>query len=339
MNKYIISIRSKKNPDDITQGGAATKAPKDILYLAIQQGYIEIPIYTYTSYNNLHRTFVLILQLLKAAFRIEKNSIVLFQYPEIHPFIYPIILPFFKKFKTIAIIHDINSLREKGYLNKLENYNFSSFNEIIVHSTQMKHILEERNNYSNFHILNYFPYLAKEETNHRTLGHEICFAGNIYKSPSIIQYFNKIKECKLLLYIKLRPNLILNERTIYKGLFDPDHIENIEGNWGLIWDSNDLNDCTGNLGEYTKFNAPHKLSLYSVAHLPIIAWDKSAIAHIIKEKNIGFTISSLLEIEDKINSITPSQYNTFMQNICKLYNEVTSGNNFISILKSIESKS
>ena len=48
----------------------------------------------------------------------------------------------------------------------------------------------------------------------------------------------------------------------YKGKFSPENISFIEGNWGLVWDGDQLETCHGKLGEYLRINSSHKISLY-----------------------------------------------------------------------------
>lgn len=337
MRKYIVTVQRALKRNDITLGGAAYKAPKDIETIAIANGYEKAVVKIYASDNPVFKIIYMIFQLIRMPFRLEKGSIVLFQYPEFSPIIYSIILPFFYKFKKSVIIHDINSIRNLGHIGLVERYNLKHFDDIIVHSNAMKQKLESSIGPKRYHILNYFPYVARSIVVERTYSKNICFAGNIYKSTSIIEFFNYLGDCKLLLYIKLRPYLKLNSQTVYKGLFNPDIIEGIEGSWGLIWDGDNMNDCIGYLGDYTKLNAPHKLSMYSIANLPVIVWEKSAIASLVKEKNIGFTISSLFEIESKIEAITSKQYVEYVENIKHFARDVESGKNFIDILNNIES--
>lgn len=243
---------------------------------------------------------------------------------------------FYRKFHLIVLIHDINSIRLDGHLSFLEKNNLSFFNDLIVHSNQMELFLQKKFPNKVYHILEYFPYLTSPEEHRRQFSYNVCFAGNIYKSPSVIDYFEIIKDVNLFLYIKKRDYLVFNKNTIYKGLFDPDYIQGIEGSWGLIWDGDSMVDCVGNQGLYTKMNAPHKLSLYSVARLPIIVWKGAAIASIVEREKIGITVSSLVEIEEIIKNTTQKQYDEYVDNIIRFSENVISGNNLISLLNIIK---
>lgn len=334
--KYIISFCKRNNKDDISSGGAATKAPRDVETLAEKSGYEKILISDNVYKNVIFRSLNIIWCLIHVAFNLKRHTKVIFQYPAVSPYLMPIFLPFFKNCHLILIIHDINSIRTSGKLSRLEQFCMSFFDDIIVHSDMMKNCLKAKLPKSKYHILNYFPYLAEPEDVKRKYGLDVTFAGNLYKSPSIIEYFDHIKDIRLLLYVKKRDYVEFNERTIYKGLFSPDSIKGIEGNWGLMWDGDSINTCEGNIGLYTKMNAPHKVSLYTVAKLPIIIWEGAAAADLVRKERIGITISSLMQIEPTLLAITEEQYNEYSNNIAKFSQKVCSGENLLRILSEIK---
>ena len=112
----------------------------------------------------------------------------------------------------------------------------------------------------------------------------------------------------------------------YCGSFLPNIIPyNLNGSFGLIWDGDTVSECTGLMGEYTRYNNPHKLSMYIAAGLPVIVWKESAIARFVIDNNIGLTVNNLTEIEGYIKKLDNNDYNDFLRNIKKLQKEVCSG--------------
>lgn len=331
MRKYIISVVVPPRKNDITQGGAAVKAPKDIESIVVQKGYERIEILM-CGYRGIQYVYAF-LQLLYYSFRIKSNSCILFQYPMLSPKLLILALPFYKRFNLQVLIHDLNSLRVSGRLSGLEINVLRFFDNLIVHSTAMREVIAQYLPAKEYSVLGYFPYCAEPEIKRRQFGNEVCFAGNLYKSSSLIEYFENISQIILLLYIKRRDYVVFNSRTLYKGLFDPDFIQGIEGNWGLIWDGNDVEEQFDFLKQYTRINAPHKFSLYVMAHMPVIVWEESAIAQVVKECEIGFTIGSLQEIENKIMQVTPEQYGKYVDNIIRFSKEVGSGKNVLEAIR------
>ena len=57
----------------------------------------------------------------------------------------------------------------------------------------------------------------------------------------------------------------------------------MEGNWGLVWDGNSIDTCSGNFGEYLRLNAPFKFSLYLAAKRPVVVWRESAMAEYVRK--------------------------------------------------------
>lgn len=92
-----------------------------------------------------------------------------------------------------------------------------------------------------------------------------------------------------------------------------------------MWDGNSIHGCTGLIGDYLKVNYPHKLSLYIAAGLPVITWKKAAIAQIVEDYNIGFTVDSLSDISSYIDSLHEDDYQMYLQNIASLQKKIISG--------------
>ena len=83
--------------------------------------------------------------------------------------------------------------------------------------------------------------------------------------------------------------------------------------------------CSGNTGEYLKYNNPHKLSLYMASGLPVIVWKKSAIAEFVLSNNVGIAVDSIFEIKDNINKITDEQYADMRKNYLLYKNVYVTG--------------
>src|SRR5699024_6210027 len=100
---------------------------------------------------------------------------------------------------------------------------------------------------------------------------------NLKKSKFIYKFPSELKKSKVNLYGN---GYIGNQIGLdYKGAFPSDKINSIiKGKYGLIWDGDRIDTCSGNVGNYLRYNNPHKLSMYLVANMPVIIWDKAAEA-------------------------------------------------------------
>ena len=183
-----------------------------------------------------------------------------------------------------------------------------------------------------FHILGCFPYLSSSECETPSLSNEVCFAGNIDKSVFLAKFFPTIRSLKLKLFGRMEHSLELPGTVEYCGIFRPDDITALRGSWGLVWDGESLDSCSGTWGEYLRIIAPHKFSLYIAAGIPVIVWDKSAMARIVRERGIGLTVSSLNELEEKISIITNRQYNDMVKSISVINRNCIKGKCLMSLL-------
>ena len=125
----------------------------------------------------------------------------------------------------------------------------------------------------------------------------------------------------------------------YQGTYSSEKISSIiKGKYGLIWDGEKSNTCTGLVGNYLKYNNPHKLSMYLVANIPIIIWDQAAEAQFVKKNNVGITISSIDEIPNKLSSIDAKKYDKMLDSVKLIKNKLLQGKYLNTQLDNIESK-
>lgn len=95
--------------------------------------------------------------------------------------------------------------------------------------------------------------------------------------------------------------------------------------YGLIWDGDSIDKCTGVAGNYEKINNPHKLSLYLSMGIPVIAWRRAAISEFIESNTIGFVVSSLDEIDTVLNKLNEEDYIKFKNNAINIGHKIKNG--------------
>lgn len=326
MKKYIISIVSDRYAKGVIGGGASAKAPADVITLAKEAGYEEIVLKINAAAGKISQYLSLIFQLHKVSKQIEKGSEVFFQYPYINPSIMPLVIPMFRSFKKTAIIHDMNSVRECGALSSTEKRALSYFDELYVHSENMKTFLADKlDKRIEYKVIGCFPYIAAPSEEERELSKNVVFAGNLDKSKFLRPLIEFNKDIDILLYGAISDFSIVKGKAQYVGKFMPNSIQHIKGSWGLVWDGDSIECCSGNYGKYLHIIAPHKFSLYMAAGIPVIVWSESAMSSLVKKQGLGVTVSSLAEMNDQIGKITEQQYNDMLKNIAefrKIMNDI-----------------
>lgn len=310
----VLSMISKEKKN------AAQKAPSDVEKILKETYNAEVIHYS----RSLISEVKLIIDFILLNF--SKEYIVI-QAPLIYKSYIYNLLP---KRKTIILIHDISGLRNGSEdMLKKELEIFKKFKYVIVHNERMKKFLLKKGiKEENIYKIELFDYLTKKNE-HSTFNEndskkmEIAYAGNLKKdkSPFLYQLDEKKMNFNVSVY-GIGQEKIENKNIIYKGSFKPDEPEIISGKLGLVWDGNfDESDEKELFKNYTRYNNPHKLSCYLAIGLPVIVWEKSAVSEIVKKYNIGYTISSIYDI----NNLDMSTYAEKKRNATELGKKVEEG--------------
>ena len=327
-----------------TRNSAATKAVLDCNSVFSEAGYTD---YTVTFNNNSRRGAAFYLaafrEIVKLLLGVKRGSLIGVQYPILNKvFKYFIFMGRAKGIRFFAVIHDIESLRlgakDAGAV-KTEACNFNHYDALIVHNDSMKQWLRDQGVTIPLVSLKVFDYLAPERTAPAKAPHipsRIVYAGNLSKSTFVYK-LPQNGRWKFNLY---GPNYLegksSGENVVWKGVYPPDEIaQRLEGDFGLIWDGTETDRCDEIMGNYLRYNNPHKFSLYLAAGLPVIAPAGSAIGKLISEHQIGILVSSLAELESL--SVSQEQYAEFAANCRALGTRVRSGHFLKEALQQIES--
>ena len=215
----------------------------------------------------------------------------------------------------VAYIHDLDSIRTHTSLKK-ETDMLRFFDCIISHNTSMTNYIRSIGYNKPILELEIFDYLhdSKKPVIPSKLGAGICFAGNLDKSKFVSQ-LHLIKNTHFELYGVCKDSSLFNQSQItYNGCLPADEIPFcLKGAFGLVWDGESVESCTGELGEYLKYNNPHKLSLYMAAGKPVIVWSQSATADFVKTNKLGLVVDNLYEASDKIAHMTETEYLNYLE--------------------------
>lgn len=322
-----------------TENDAGFKARLDVINILEKMGgkYIPIP-------RNFFRCGF---KLIKTKF-LNKNLVVI-QHP-LNKKIQEILLLKVKihKATSVCFIHDINSLRENLDNNKIrEEINlFNKYDYIISHNKKMTEWLKNNCVKSEILELEIFDYISSENQNKRNIGNKysVSYATGKLGTEKSLFLYDIDKEIndkfELLLYgnidLSFKEQLKFMNNINYKGSLDSNEItRKIEGDFGLIWDSISIDECSGIWANYNRYNNPHKLSMYLAAKLPVIVWNESAIASFVRKNNIGICIDSIKDIASILSKITEDEYNNMVKNVEQISKDICSGRNTENIFKEI----
>ncbi len=264
---------------------------------------------------------------------VKSGDKLLIQYPvAMYPKVSKLILPFLSSMKNKGVeisylIHDLDGLR--GFDRDIEASFLSFADQMIVHNAVMLEYLHQR--FPSVHLidLGIFDYLLDSSTlsipSHQ-LSDGIAVAGNL--SPEKAGYLYKLSPdlCKVsfnLYGVNFQGHVL---EKWYKGVVSPDELPyKIKGAFGLVWDGDSCETCSGKYGEYLRVNNPHKLSLYLASHLPVLIWDEAAEADFIRSNGLGFPVHSINEAIDIASSIDELQYRALAKNVESFASKLGSG--------------
>lgn len=224
-----------------------------------------------------------------------------------------------RKAKVVFLVHDIQCIRFHIQTKEVEQLNNATL--LLVHTEKMKEKLLELGVTTPMKVLTLFDYYSEEpmrvpdDTLKRK--NEIMFAGNLTKSAFLHELGNETvnSAIRFRLYGILGDmNISSHHSFIYNGVFKPSKTGNITGGWGLVWDGDSIDSCVGDYGQYLRYNASHKTSLYLACGIPLIVWEQSALADFVRREKIGITVPNLHDIEKQINAVNDEDYATMIKN-------------------------
>lgn len=263
--------------------------------------------------------------------RLNTEDVVILQYPIVYSmFIMEKVIASLCKHthaKLVFIIHDLESLRQTfdGQRYRYFDQEMSLLKQadgIIAHNKQMIAWLREQGISCPLINLQLFDYdnpqaIMNQPEDFKTM----VFAGNLEKSSFLTRFQSRYP---VTLY-GMNPGEYTGS-VKYSGQFTPEELpKHLKQGFGLVWDGPRVDTCAGDLGNYMRFNNPHKVSLYLSSGLPVIIWEKAALASIIAENNIGFTISCLSEIDGLLDKMTEDEYRAMRENVDRFAHKIRSG--------------
>ena len=318
---------------------AGSKAPADVLSIAFSLGYKIIDIHPW-FWEKKDEVSMFAMRRNKEDWlscfnTVSQNSCLLMQYPFGH--LQKNEVNILKKLKRekqvkfISLIHDIPGLRGEDCTDELyTEFDFvvEVADVIIVHNDFMKEFFIQKGvSSSRIVVLGIFDYLTDSVLKNREFEKSIIIAGNLspYKSR-YIKHLNEINGVTFHLFGGGYTLEIQHENVVYHGEFQGDEIlAQLCDGFGLVWDGDDLDSCTGSYGNYLRYNSPHKLSLYLAAGLPVIIWEYAAEAEFVKKNRVGLVIASLWELPQLLNSITEDEFLELKTNVISAAEALRSG--------------
>lgn len=290
------------------------KAKSDIEDILTTLGASNIGLQRSIVNNKVASFFLNLTGILRACLLMHKGDLLILQYPLKKYFAFVCHIAHLKGARPICIIHDLGSFRRKKLSVEQEIKRLSCSDYVIASNIIMAEWLKKQGLKKPVGSLGLFDYLSAQDIEKKEVQpafqlKKVVFAGGLsMKKTSFIVELSKCQLSSYELAVYGDKNRLhdiqANPHLSFKGFIPSDEfIQQVEADFGLVWDGNSLDTCSGAFGEYLRWNSPHKASFYLRAGLPLIVWKEAAIAPLIEHLGVGISIASLEDLDSTLASI------------------------------------
>ena len=248
--------------------------------------------------------------------------------------------------KVYFIIHDLEALRyanldtvplkHKIRVHLQESSLLKIADGVIAHNPIMKSVLVEKGIPEHKLVsLEIFDYLIPnyQEKDGLSKDQPIIVAGNLAQEKAGYLYQLPARPAYNLYGVGFDESRALANET-YFGSFLPDELPAaLEGGFGLVWDGDSAETCSGVCGEYLRYNNSHKASLYLASGFPLVVWKQSALSHFVLEKGCGIAVESLHDLKETIDNLSDADYQDLVDNAKRVGQEIRDGHYLKTALK------
>ena len=324
------------------QNNAGEKAPSDVMDFAEELGYKKVVFRmrnTDSFIKKLLSYLILIYDFI--SFRIKyctEECILFLQYPfHISENVLFLFLKMLNRvvvkhdIKVITLLHDVNEMRNKQSKKKLLEKIMNLSTCLIAHNNKMIEYLIDRGISPDKLVnLEIFDYKIKDSNENKIFifDRKVIIAGNLDSNKvGYIRQLHKINNITFELYgPNFQNDSYITQNIKYKGIVAPSDLPSkLTSGFGLVWDGDSIDTCSGLCGNYLRYNNPHKTSLYLASGLPVIVWKEAAIAEFIKKYNLGFIVESLDQINNVLANLTESEYFEYTDSIKLMSKKLNDG--------------
>ena len=340
MNYYIREVQTNEG----VQKTAGIKARDDVESILSANGYHAITVETDLEKRKkvnpvlgLYYHYDTMCKWNQALNKLKNGDCLIIQFPVINHtiFLKNTISKLQKKGVTVALlIHDLETIRAslrknvsakaRKRLNLEENSILKECDYIIAHNKKMVDYLNRvlGINENKLISLEIFDYLIPD------FDKKFDSTKIQKENPTIIAGTLRLHKAK---YVYDLPE------NVNFGSFMPDDLPfAMQGSFGLVWDGESADTCSGIYGEYLKINNPHKTSLYLASGIPVVIWKQAALAEFITKNNCGIVVNYLSEIAEVKAKISDSDYAEMKKNVMIISQKLRSGYYLLEATKKIK---
>ena len=313
--------------------GTGNKAKQDIDEICRREGFTNLTRHNFGN-SGIGRFMTKLISVTSILWNMRRGDTLFLQYPMKKFYYMACSLARMKGGRVVTVIHDLGAFRRHKLTPEGENRRLSKTDFLIVHNPTMRDYLIEHGFKGGIHCLQIFDYLSPSTPHPSPLTH--------HPSPWHIVYAGNLARWRNEFLYQLEPVMQGWEMDLYGKGFDDssnpvaglhyhgfiasdDFIAQADADFGLVWDGDSLNECTGDWGEYLRINDPHKTSFYLRAGIPVIVWSQAAMAPFIREQQVGIVVDGLQQIGERLAALSADDYRLMRQNAQAMSNRLNDG--------------
>lgn len=322
---------------------SGNKAKHDNEMTLCEMGAVNLGMPTSYHHSKIAAFFLNLAGVCRLALHVRKGDVVVLQYPVKKYFSTICRMAHLRGAKVMALIHDLGSMRRKKLSVTTEINRLMGADYVIATNSTMQAWLKEKGYRKGIGALQLHDYRSATIAPLRSAGHaealpRVVYAGALAprKNMFLLQMQEATTHFQLEIYGNRNgiPGLDESENVHIHGFMTADDfIKNVQGEYGLVWDGDSLDECTGNFGEYLRWNTPHKASFYLRAGLPVIVWRESALALVVQQYGIGLCVDSIRQLNTTLATISPEEWNGMQQRVRSIDRRMQQGDFFRTALR------
>ena len=311
--------------------GTINKAKQDIDEVCRREGYANLTRHNFGK-GGVGRFLTKLVSVSGILFRMKRGDVLFLQYPMKKFYKMACTLARLRGAHVVTVVHDLGAFRRHKLTAEQENRRLSKTDFLIVHNPTMRDYLLAHGFKGGLHCLQIFDYLSPSRPARYATPHNpwrVVYAGNLGRWRN--EFLYKLTDCmqgwQMELYGKgFDGQANTCPQLHYHGFMaSDDFIAQAEADFGLVWDGDSTDECTGAWGEYLRINDPHKTSFYLRAGIPVIVWKQAAMAPFIEEQGVGIAIEGLHEIGERLAGLSADAYMDMKQRALNMGSRLSDG--------------
>lgn len=153
----------------------------------------------------------------------------------------------------------------------------------------------------------------------------LVFAGNLDKSRFLA---NWSYDTPITAFGSTPQHFVMDDRVDYRGSFAQEQLPfELPYGFGMAWDSDTNNENGGadTYRDYTRYNNPHKVSMYLASGLPVVLWSQAGMARFVTANHVGLVIDSLDDVDRVMAALEPEELQDMLQHAQAMRDALRSG--------------